>query len=97
MVTRGPFPGRKAERNVNHSPLVPRSIIVELNFHSPILLHGVMLNKLSTRTALPFTLILLVLDVQPILVARLSATMLRCVAWRIITDVSVAHNYVEDG
>jgi hypothetical protein len=36
--------------------LVPRSRIVELYLHSLIRLHGVVLNKLSTRTTLPFVL-----------------------------------------
>jgi hypothetical protein len=54
--------------------------MVELNFHAPIPLRGVMLEYFSTGTALPFKLRLHVLDIQPILVARLlSAGMLRCV------------------
>jgi hypothetical protein len=58
--------------------------MVELNFHSPIHLHGMLLNSISTGTALPFTLFLLLLDVKPILVARLlSAGMLRCVKGKI--------------
>jgi hypothetical protein len=39
-------PGREAD----HSHLVPRSRMMDLCHHSPILLHGIVLNKLSTGT-----------------------------------------------
>jgi hypothetical protein len=47
MGTKGSFSGSKAAGGVKltvHFHLVPRSRIVELNLHSPICLHGVMLN-----------------------------------------------------
>jgi hypothetical protein len=37
-----------------HLHLVPRSRKVKLNLHSPICLHGIVLNEISTGTTLPF-------------------------------------------
>jgi hypothetical protein len=45
-------PGRELTTNLH---LVPRSRMVELYFHFPIRLHGVVLNKLSTDTNFLFT------------------------------------------
>jgi hypothetical protein len=42
-----------------HLYLVPKSRMVELYLHSPLCLHGRVLNKLSTGTTLPFTFTLL--------------------------------------
>jgi hypothetical protein len=38
-----------------HVHILPRSRKVELYLHCPICLHGIVLNKLSTGTALPYT------------------------------------------
>jgi hypothetical protein len=38
-----------------HFHLVPRSRMVELYLHFPTTLHGVVLNRLSSETILPFT------------------------------------------
>jgi hypothetical protein len=56
MSTRGSFPGGKRPdvKLTTHLHLVPRSKTVELYLHSLIRLHGVMLNKLSTKTTLRF-------------------------------------------
>jgi hypothetical protein len=45
-------PGREV---TTHLHLVLRSRMVELYLHSPIRIHGVVLNSLSTETTLPFT------------------------------------------
>jgi hypothetical protein len=39
---------------ITHLQLIPRSRLVEVNLHSPIHLHGVILNNLSTGTTLYF-------------------------------------------
>jgi hypothetical protein len=54
---RGSFPRRQSGRGVNlttHLQLVPRSRKYLSIHHSPILLHGVVLNNLSTGTILPY-------------------------------------------
>jgi hypothetical protein len=45
-------PGREADHLFH---LVPRSRVVELHLHSPLRLHGKVLNWLSTRITLPLT------------------------------------------
>jgi hypothetical protein len=47
--------GGRGLKLTTHLHLVPRSGMVELYFHSPLHLHGLLLNWLSTGTALPFT------------------------------------------
>jgi hypothetical protein len=51
---------KRLGREADHSP--PRSRMVELYLHSPIYLHGIVLNKLSTGTTVP-----LPLNLEPIL------------------------------
>jgi hypothetical protein len=55
MCTGGSFPRRQSGRGVKlttHLYLVPRSRMLELYLHSPICLHGIVLNWLSAGTNL---------------------------------------------
>jgi hypothetical protein len=46
---------KRQRRETDHSPhLVPRSRKMELYLHSPMCLHGIVLNSLSTGATLPF-------------------------------------------
>jgi hypothetical protein len=57
MGTGGSFPGGRSVRCMEatiHLHLMPRLRTVELHLHSPISLHGVVLNSLSIGTILPF-------------------------------------------